>query len=229
MKNKLLLYILVSFVLVLSLLVSLSSSVFAATRASSQKEDYTFLDMHNLANRTYMSILEKDNNPSNFGLYWLYNARKYNTVNMDFTKDFWMPIQPWEYEVCSRGLSTQLTYENGAGVGSTFSSIYDDTVTVAAYKRTPVRNLDADASMLYEISWYFHPAKEGKYYDIKLISRKTSDSKVIQTKAGANTKSGDSGYVAFYSATDYDTVVLTDESTPKEYRFAIINTTDADR
>jgi hypothetical protein len=213
-----LLYILTLFILI----IFVSSSVVAET----------FLDMNEITNSSsYLNVGGKV--PDSLSLHkdwWMYNARKYNSINtIDFSKDFWMPIQPWEYEVCSRGLSTQLVYEGGAGVGSIFSGIYADTVTVAAYKRTPERNVDTDASMLYEVAWYFHPANNGKYYDIKLVNTKTNENKVIQEKTGASTKSGDSGYVAFYSVTNYDKVVLNDESTPKEYRFNIVNTTDADR
>jgi hypothetical protein len=209
---------------VMSLL--LCMSVEAASRAHEQDTNYdnSFMKLKEIVNKTYTERWIETND------WWYYNARKYNSVDsMNFEKDFWMPIEPWEYEVCSRGLTTQLTYEGNAGAGSMFSGIYADTVTLAAYKRVPERNIDVDPSMLYEVSWYFHPTGEGKYYNVKMISSSTGASKEIQARTGASKRSGSVGYVAFYSATNYDKVVLSDESTPQDYSFNIVPTNDSNR
>lgn len=200
------------------------ASVEARTRAHEQDTDYTFLNLKDVSNKTYMRV-----NDADFRDWWYYNARRYNSVDsIDFSKDFWMAIEPWEYEVCSRGLSTQLAYEGNAGAGSMFSGIYADTVTVAGYKRVPERNAATDPSKLYEISWYFHPANEGKYYSIKLIGPNGA-SKDIQARTGASKKNGATGYVALYSSVDYNKIILSDESTPQEYTFNIIETKDSNR
>jgi hypothetical protein len=216
--NKVSLYIIV--------LLLLCTVVYAAqTLANSQDEnyDYSFLSMKKITNSTYMKIFDSKG-------WWYYNARRYNSVDaIDFNKDFWMPIQPWEYEVCSRGLTTQLTYEGNAGAGSIFSGIYADTITVAAYKRAPERNANTDPSLLYEVSWYFHPADRGRYYSVRLVNSVTGASKDIQARAEASKGSGAAGYVAFYSVTDYDKVILDDESTPQEFTFNIVRTTDPNR
>lgn len=214
MMNKLSIYV--------SVLLLLSIFVYA-NPANLQNDDYNFLSLKEIGNKTYVGVgWEKG--------WWYYNARSYNTVTeLDFSKNFWMPIAPWEYEVCSRGLSTQLVYEEGAGVGSMWSGIYADAVTVEAYRRTPLRNNDVGNSLLYEVSWYFHPSDKGKYYSLKLTNSATGVSKVIQERVGASTKSGGSGYSAFYSAEKYDKAVLSDESTPREYTFYIVNETDASR
>jgi len=229
MENKKLLYALILFVSILFLI-----PLVVADSCTDTTEGYSFLCMHDIVNRTYMKLFENGANANSLGSpntgWWLYNSGKYNSINnMDFSKDFWMPIQPWEYEVCSRGLSTQLTYENGAGLESVFSGIYDDTVTVAAYKRIPERNANIDSSMLYEVSWYFHPANTERHYNVILLNTKTMENKTIQSTADASAKTGASGYVAFYSVKDYDKVVLRDESTPKEFTFIIIATNDTSR
>jgi hypothetical protein len=198
--------------------------VLGATRAN-QEEDYdqSFLNMKNIVNKTYMEVFDAKG-------WWYYNARSYNSIDLiDFRKDFWMPIEPWEYEVCSKGLSTQLTYEGNAGAGSIFSGIYADTVTVAAYKLLPERTSDIDSSKLYEVSWYFHPADNGKYYSIKLVNSVNGKSKIVQARTGASTKSGAAGYYAFYSIDDYDKVVLSDESTPQDFTFNIVEGKDSNR
>jgi hypothetical protein len=207
----------------LSICTLVSLSTFSYAKNNLQNDDYNFMNLKEIKTNASGFL--------NWGKgWWYYNARSYNSINeMDFSKDFWMPIAPWEYEVCSRGLSTQLVYENGAGVGSTWSGIYGDAATVAAYRRMPERNSNIDNMLLYEISWYFHPADKGKYYNLKLVNSITGASKEIQPKTGASKRTGGSGYKAFYSADVYDRVILTDESTPKEFLFYVIPANDSNR
>lgn len=122
-------------------------------------------------------------------------------INMDFTKDFWQPIEPWEYQVCSQGLSTELNQkENQVDIGG---SIYNTTITVTANQFVPAGN----NSYLYEISWYIHPFGEtGDYYTINLVGPGVDD--VFKPKTGAGQRRGDMGYETFYATKNYTQVKL---------------------
>ena len=66
----------------------------------------------------------------------------------------WYPVQDWEIQVCTRGLSTNLAYDPKANriVSYSISSpIYTDTVTLLA-KRIETGNLT-----YYEVGWYVQP------------------------------------------------------------------------
>ncbi|MGV8171224.1 MAG: hypothetical protein ACP5OA_00850 [Candidatus Woesearchaeota archaeon] len=202
----------------------IASSIYVC--AADPQNDYpTFLDYKNVVNKTYLDEWFFSTNG-----WWYYNGLAYNSINnIDFKKDFWRQIAPWEYEVCTRSLSTQLTYEDNAGIGSTWSGIYADTITVMAYRRVPERGLYGDTQSLYEVAWYFHPANEDKYYLVKLTNSVTGNFKDIQARTGVNTRNGGSGYNAFYSVDIYDKAVLVDETGGTEHVFDIVNTTDINR
>jgi hypothetical protein len=136
---------------------------------------------------------------------WTINTFSDDSV-YDYSKDFWMSIEPWEYQVCSRGLSTQLTDEDG--VVATGGGIYSATesVTVAAYKTfTKIGD-----PFLYEITWYIQPSgAEGFYYTVDVREREHDGlNKFVQESTGAGQRTGSSGYVPFYSTVNYNFVVL---------------------
>ena len=140
--------------------------------------------------------------------------------DMDFNKDFWQPIQPWEYDVCRSGLSTQLNpKQNQLSIGG---SIYNTTITVTANQfYAPENN-----SYLYEVSWYVHPFGEtGGYYTINLMGIGIDD--VFIQKTGAGQRRGSQGYNAFYSSKNYTKVKLVYEGAP--YSFDILPTLDKNR
>jgi hypothetical protein len=140
----------------------------------------------------------------------------------DYTKDFWLPIEPWEYMVCSQGLSTQLVdtekaYAVGGGIYANM-----DAISVAAYRRVARLN----DSFLYEVTWYIQPSGErGFMYTVDAIGH--GETKSIQTKKGAGQRLGDSGYVAFYSSINYTEIILT--YLDEEHPYPIIEVKDANR
>lgn len=181
----------------------------------SLKNNYDFNNRHKWDDQIKIGANAKFNvhslwTPSDSGSY----------SNMDFSKDFWLPIEPWEYEVCRYGLSTQLTpQKNQAGIGG---SVYNTTITVTASQfYAPGNN-----SYLYEVSWYVHPSGEtGGYYTINLIGSGIDD--IFIQKTGAGQRRGSQGYNAFYSSKNYTKVKLTYEGTT--YPFEIVPTLDKNR
>jgi len=156
---------------------------------------------------------------------YVYLGGTSRSTKIDYTKDLFMPVESWEYEVCERGLSTQLASDDGSGVSTNSRStygIYSDTSTVIAYARIP-SNLSE--SRLYEITWYFQPKDKDKYYVVDLVG--TSGTKSIQAKLNAPANGGSSGYVAFYSNDTYTKAVMTYDSIAHDYR--IINVSDTNR
>jgi hypothetical protein len=153
-----------------------------------------------------------------------------DSTKIDYGKDFWMPIEPWEYTVCSRGLSTQLS-ENGVDSGGSGTSgpsgIYDDAISIAAYQRySTVNNTDL---FFYEITWYFQPKTVGENTGFNYYVNVTGPggNRVVQGKKGAGQRTGDSGYSAFYAKENYTQVIFYYDKA--SHKFPIIPVKDVNR
>jgi hypothetical protein len=208
--------VIILFLIVLSVITVVSASV----------KDYNFNFM------SFKALGRSDLQAQGYGTkFWTLSS---DTGNIDYSKDFWMPIESWEYTVCSRGLSTQLT-ENGvssAGVGSSSpSGIYADAFSVAAYQRySDINSTDSNTTdeFLYEITWYFQPAMlndNGYYYYVNLTG--PDGNKELLVKGEASRKTGSSGYDAFYSTAKYTKVILYYANTP--HAFPIVSVNDTNR
>lgn len=218
--TKLLMMLILPIIILLSMNVSLAAT--QNDRFSPNNYDTSLIDMNSWTWHT-----------ENWGYVWntlwlrnMYTQR--GTNDAEYLKsNFWLPIQPWEFQVCSQGLSSQLTDDNHAESGG--SGIYDTAMTIAAYKRIPVRLND---TLLYEVTWYFQPmmtGDHGQYYEVELTG--PGGKKVLQEKKGVSRQDGDYGYLAWYDAENYTDAVINYGllTLDKKFTTKIINVTDINR
>ena len=195
MANKLIKFSLMMFILIIGLV----SVVYADSELSNYAVNKQTADQWRTESRNYgyganiwtINDLNKFIDTSGNGIY-------------DYSKDFWMPIQPWEYMVCSRGLSTQLVDENSVMASGGGIYMGNESITVAAYRRVPKDN----DSFLYEVTWYIMPSG-AKGYMYTINARGHGQTIVVQATKGAGQKTGDAGYLPFYSTVNYTEIVLT--------------------
>jgi hypothetical protein len=153
--------------------------------------------------------------------------------NTDYTKDFWLPIEDWEYQVCTQGLSTQLQDSDWTSSGSgsqAWSGIYGDAVSVQAYRKYSTNTNYGNNTFLYEVAWYFQPSDKDTKYFVNMTGK--IGSVLISKLKLATVKKGESGYYAFYSNNTYDKVILTEQITSSEqitHQFNIVSKLDAAR
>jgi uncharacterized protein YpmB len=206
--NKLLMFTIIVLIIFIGLI--------GAAYADNMLNDYTISKKSANEWRNYA----KDNNLGYGSNLWTINTFLDDSL-YDYSKDFWMPIQPWEYMVCSRGLSTQLVDEGGvtAAGGGIYQGV--DSISVAAYRRVTSSN----DTFLYEITWYIQPSGRGYYYTID--AKSGSSTRVIQAKEAAYQRTGDTGYLPFYDKVNYTEIVL--KYLDKEHRYPIIEVKDANR
>ena len=188
--------------------------------ADSMLNDYTITKTTATEWRNYA----RDKNLGYGSNLWTINTLLDSSV-YDYSKDFWMPIQPWEYMVCSRGLSTQLTDTDG--VTAVGGGIYDnkESITVAAYRRVASRN----DTFLYEVTWYIQPSGIGSHagYSYTIDAKNSNSSIVIQGVKKAYQNTGDEGYYPFYSTINFTEIVL--KFLDEEHDYPIIEVKDASR
>ncbi len=222
------LFIALMFILVSTMVNAAASTIFNPDRDREESDStYSFIDSEQWKDRKLFSDKWTDRNwYSDNVVHSLWDTHydddglvAYN--KMDFTKDFWQPIESWEYDVCSQGLSTNLEYKPiGASIGG---SIYATTVTLSASQLYVSERND---SYLYEVSWYVHPKGTiGDYYTINLIGTNIDD--VLKEKTGAGQIRGDQGYIAFYATRNYTNVRLVYANEP--YEFIIVPKVDINR
>ncbi len=105
----------------------------------------------------------------------------------------WYPVQPWEVEVCSRGLSTMYASDEETNDIFDFNlqePIYMDTVALIALKQP-----GAQGTTLYEIGWYLQPY-DGTY-DATLTLYETSGKNHTLKAGQGTTGAAFEGYEAF--------------------------------
>jgi hypothetical protein len=190
------------------------STIFSWDRQT--ENEYTFIDKSMWTDQS----LSKYGDTVLHSLWVPHTAGGTTYHNMDFTKDFWQPIESWEYQVCSQGLSTALAPKgNQVELGG---SIYDTTITATASQAYVSQGND---SYLYELSWYVHPSGDGYHYSINLIGPGVDD--VVKSKVDVGQLRGDQGYITFYSAKNYTKVKVIYNDT--QYLFEIASAKDTNR
>lgn len=200
MIKKILLFILV-FVSIISLVYAIEGN----NDNTKNNYDWTFIDA------TWSS---KSIEGSSF-----WGSHSYNDIG--FSDEFWMKIEPWEYGVCTNGLTSQLNEkENPIAIGG---SIYDITITASANQFYSI----IDDSKLYEVSWYVHPnGAHGHKYTVSVKTDK-NEMDIIQESTAAGPRRGSQGYQAFYSTKNYTLVYIIYDN--QEYKYEIIPGLDANK
>jgi hypothetical protein len=136
------------------------------------------------------------------------NWGRYNRyTDIIANEQLFYPVEPWEIEVCTKDLSSDVTLNLGDATPSGLSNgaLYSDIATVQAYRRTPL-NATIDNKYLYEISWYFHPQSANMFYYINITG--PSGEEVVIDKGRATSRAGDFSYKALYSNSTYNKVKI---------------------
>jgi hypothetical protein len=104
----------------------------------------------------------------------------------------WYGVQPWEVEVCTRGLTTSYGYDPAANQIADVhlsSPIYRDTLTLTAQKS------NGSNLTYYEIGWYVQPYEHALAVSVTLMDRLDNE---MELDAATATPSGSfAGYVIF--------------------------------
>ncbi len=123
----------------------------------------------------------------------------------DKVQGWFYQLEPWEVEVCSSHVTTDLRRKDPTGFDASTSldNIYGDTATILAQKRVYAIN-----ETMYELNWYVQPKAATITYAIYVIDADGTIDYVLESGT-ADVTQGDVGFIQpFTSAANYTTAVI---------------------
>lgn len=125
-----------------------------------------------------------------------------NFQEVDVLENRWYPVEPWEVQVCSQGLTSDLVSTDGSY--SNFDGnalVFDLTLTLQGlYEDVGYNNI-----RLYEFAWFVQPYENTVQYNVMILNNSVWQNYISKS---ASAVSGDSYYDAFYSSDDIQEIKL---------------------